>query len=133
MNYSLHNIICTFSQDLPLGSLTPVFGCPMKTSRVYSDGSLLQLLLMLVQQLLLQTDDVLALVVVDEVHALQCGDDVIFLDTCLFTNLIDCYHRSLTIITCSLHTKQHLNMFKYFQVSDNVFVTWRMAWVQYDL
>ena len=69
----------------------------MKTPRIYPDLPFLELFLMLVQQLFLQTDDVLALVVVDQVHALQRRDHVILLDARLFTYFIDCYQGSFPI------------------------------------
>ena len=53
---------------------------------------------MLVKELLLQADDVLALVVVDEVHALQGGDDVVLLDAGLLADLIDRDLRSITVV-----------------------------------
>ena len=42
-----------------------------------------------VEKILLQTDDVLAFVVVYEVHGLQRGDDVLLLDAGLFADLVD--------------------------------------------
>ena len=62
---------------------------------------------MLVQELLLETDDVLALVVVDEVHALQGGDDVVLLDAGLLADLIDRDLRSIAVVS-SLDAQQDL-------------------------
>ena len=55
----------------------------------------------------LETDDVLALVVVDEVHALQGGDDVVLLDAGLLADLIDRDLRSIAVVS-SLDAQQDL-------------------------
>ena len=52
---------------------------------------------MLFQEILLQAEDILTLVVADQVHGLQGGDDVLLLDAGLLAQLVDRDLRSFTL------------------------------------
>ena len=80
----------------------------MEGPGVDPDGPLGQLLGVLVQQVLLQAQDVLALVVVDQVHGLEGGDDILLLDAGLFADLVDGDLGRLGLLG-GLHLEQHLS------------------------
>ena len=44
---------------------------------------------MLFQEVLLQTENVLSLVIADQIHGLQSGNDILLLDACLLAEFVD--------------------------------------------
>jgi hypothetical protein len=65
--------------------LRPVFGLPVKELGLDSNAPLLYRLRVVVYDLVVEHDHVLALVVGDYVEMLQCGHDVLFFNTCYLT------------------------------------------------
>ena len=66
----------------------PVFGRPVQIFGLDANASLLHRLIVILDNLLVQHNDVLALVVADDVQVLQSGYDVLFLDAGLFAQLL---------------------------------------------
>ena len=72
---------------LPFSSLAPVLGSPLDALWVYPDLPLIHGSGVLLQYFLRQADDVLALVVLDQVHVLQGGHHVLLPDAGVLTDL----------------------------------------------
>lgn len=80
LQIKLHKKTQTHAGGSPLGPLGPVLGRPVETFAIDSDLALLHGFLVLVDRLLVDADDVLALVVVDQIQDLQRRDHVLLLD-----------------------------------------------------
>ena len=83
---------------LPLCPFAPILGAPVKALWVDLEHSLFRLLLVLLQQFLVESQDVLALVVIDEVDLLQRVLHVLLFDGSPLANLVDRHLRGLTVV-----------------------------------